>query len=188
MDISLVREKFQKPWNFNIVTDYSGDVSHWYYSFQEESLNSDDKLLYITAPERPDILGHLLELDGQRWIVWKLYREHFNKKLWQVLLLPSLDTLVLKTVPIASNALGSVPTTGDIKEYIIDVFIEDYGLKERTVPTAQPVESFQNVFYAAEKQFPKAEVFEAYYQDKKYKVDSLERNIGAVKIRATEDF
>jgi DNA polymerase III alpha subunit len=154
MDISRVREKFQKNWNFNILTNYSGDTTQWRYSLQEESLNSDDKLLYITSEQKPSLEGHLLELDNMRWIVWEAIKEHFNRKLWQYLLLPCIDKIVVNTVPVAKNAMGIVTVPDTSEEYELDVYVEDYGLKERTVPTKQPVESFQQVFYIAKYQMP----------------------------------
>jgi hypothetical protein len=187
MDISRVRMKFQKPWDFSLVTLCSCDTTHLLYSFEEESLNSDDKLLYVTSPTKPPLEGHLLERDSMHWIVWEAMREHFNKELWQFLLLPAIDTITLKTVPVEQNALGTVVVSGDSTDIDLSVYVDDYGLKERTVPTAQPVESFQQIFYAARYQMPADGVHELYYQGIKYKIDSIERVVGAYKIRATED-
>jgi hypothetical protein len=188
MDIANVRRVFQKNWNFTIVTNCLCDTTHWLYSLQEESLNSDDKLLYITNTVKPEIEGHLLELNGMRWIVWEAIKEHFNRDLWQYLLLPAIDKVLVKTVPVAENALGMVQVPGASEEFYLDVYVDDYGLKERTVPTQQPVESFQQIFYVAKEQMPdQSDIYELYYQGIKFKIDSLERVVGAFKIRATED-
>lgn len=188
MDISQVRRKFQKPWDFSVLTFYSIDLSQAYYSLQQESLNSDDMLLYITSNIIPKLEGSLMISKGQKWIVAKAMKEVVNQDLYEYLMLPALDTLTLKEYNTRTNALGVniVDESGII--HTLNCYLDDYSLKERTVPTAQPVESYQQVFIIAANELPEYDgVYELVYRGINYKIDSFEKVIGVIKIRATEN-
>jgi len=154
MDISQVRRKFQRLWDFTVLTNYSEDLSTAYYSLQQESLNSDDMLLYVTSSFKPDLEGSVIESNGQRWIVYQIFKDLVNKELYEFRLYPVLNQVTLKEVNLSSNDLGLVQTEGPDTEYVLDCYVEEYSLKERAVPTAQPVESYQQQFIVAANQLP----------------------------------
>ena len=63
-------------------------------------------LLYVTSTTPPMLEGSLLELNGQKWIVAIGMLEHFNASLYQYKLYPTIDTITLTELSIASNAIG----------------------------------------------------------------------------------
>ncbi len=188
MDISQVRRKFQKTWNFSVLTNYNVNLSTASYSLQQGSLNSDDMLLYVTSKVRPELEGSLIESQGQKWIVFQAMKEVANKNLYEYRLYPVTDILSLKSINIQKNDLGAVlvDSTGEV--IILHCFVEEFSMKERAVPTAQPVESVQQSFIIAANELPDYRgAYELYYRGLKFKIDSFERSIGLIKIRATED-
>jgi len=188
MDLSLIRRKFQHLWNFTVHTNYNIDLSTAYYSLQQGSLNSDDMLLYVTSEVIPKLEGSLIELQGQKWIVYLSMKELVNQNLYEYRLYPATDTLVIKAINIQTNDLGAVLVDDTGEETILHCYVEEYSLKERTVPTAQPVESYQQSFFIAANELPDYRgTYELYYRGIKFKIDSFERSIGLIKIRATED-
>ena len=188
MDISRVRLAFQKKWNFSFRTNSSIDLSQAYYSLQQESLNSDDMLLYVTSQIRPVIEGHVIEAEGQAWIVFQMFKEVVNQSLYEFRLYPVFDQVMLKQLGVASNDLGLVPVDGPSIGIIADCFIEEYSQKERTVPTKQPVESYQKSFIIAAEQVPDISTgYDLYYKGEKYKIESLENTYGIIRVRATKD-
>jgi len=188
MDMSLIRRKFQRLWDFTIHTNYSTNLSTAYYSLQQGSLNSDDMLLYVTSEVVPSLEGSLIESKGQKWIVYRVMKEVVNLNLYEYRLYPVTDTLVLKVINIQSNDLGSVLIDDTGEELTLHCFVEEYSMKEKTVPTAQPVESYQQSFFIAANELPDYRgAYELSYRGLKFKIDSFERSIGLVKIRATED-
>ena len=187
-DISRLRMKFQHKWDFIVHTNYSIDLLQARYSLQQESLNSDDMLLYITSEIIPSLEGSLIESKGQKWIVASVMKEVNNQNLYQYLLYPVTDTITIKEVSTATNAIGTLIVDDLGKETVLDCFVEAYSLKERTMPTAQPVESYQQTFFIAANQLPDYRgAYVLSYRGLKYKLDSFERSIGLIKIRATED-
>jgi len=188
MDISQVRRRFQKLWNFSVLTLHNVNLSTAHYSLQQGSLNSEDMLLYMTLGINPELNGSLLELDGQRWIVATSFKEAVNQNLYEYKLLPVTDTFILKTMETTSNALGVNIVSDTGIEKTMNCYIEEYSLKERTVPTAQPVESYQQSFIIAANELPDYRgTYELTYKGHKYKIDSFERSVGIIKIRATEN-
>jgi len=188
MDISQVRRKFQHLWDFTMLTSHNVNLSTAYYSLQQESLNSDDMLLYVTSDVVPSLEGSLLELEGQRWIVYLAMKELSNKKMYEYRLFPVTDTITIREVNTASNALGMVKVDDTGELITLDVFVEEYSLKERIVPTAQAVESYQQSFLVAANQLPNYRgTYILTYRGLNFKIDSFERSVGIIKIRCTED-
>lgn len=188
MDISKVRLRFQKAWNFTVLTNASVIISQARYSLQQESLNSKDMLLYVTCKTMPLIESHVIEGEGQRWIVYLAMKEVVNTDLYEFRLFPVTGSFTLEALNIATNDLGMMPASGDGETTEVDCYIEEYSLKERTVPTAQPVESYQQSFIVAASSIPDYHgAYKIYYKGIKFKVDSFERTAGMVRIRATED-
>ena len=187
MDISLVRRHFQRSWDFSAITNYTQNLFQAYYSLQQESLNSDDMLLYVTNPFKPELEGHLIESKAQKWIVYQAMKEVVNQQLYEFRLYPAIDTLILRTVTTASNAIGTVKVTQSGASYVLDCYILEYSIKERSVPTPQPGESNQQTFIIAAQQLPVGGAYVLSYKDKDYKIDSLEPLFGIYKIKATRD-
>ena len=188
MDMSQVRRKFQKLWNFSVLTNYNVNLSTAYYSLQQGSLNSDDMLLYVTSTVRPELEGSLIESQGQKWIVFQSMKEVVNQNLYEYRLYPVTDTISLKSINIQENDLGAVIVDDTGEVITLHCFVEEYSLKERSVPTAQAVESYQQSFFIAANELPDYRgAYVLSYNGLKYKIDSFERSIGLIKIRATED-
>lgn len=188
MDITQVRRRFQKKWNFSVLTLPRVDLSTAYYSLQQESLNSDDMLLYITSVVRPNLEGSLIESQGQKWIVYLGMKEVVNQNLYEFRLYPVTDQITMTQKTTTTNAIGTTIVSGSGTPVTLDCYVEEYSLKERTVPTAQPVESYQQSFLVAANQLPDYRgIYELTYRGLRFKIDSFERLIGLVKIRATED-
>jgi hypothetical protein len=188
MDISKVRLKFQRSWDFIIHTDASIDLSQALYSLEQGSLNSDNMLLYVTNLTLPPLEGHVIESHSQKWIVFKMFKEVVNEKLYEFRLYPVLGSLILRQVNSETNDLGLVPVSGPTTSYTLDCYIEEFSQKERTVPTKQPVESYEQTFLVAAKQMPTSlEAADLIYEGHKYKIGSFEHLNGIVKIRATKD-
>ena len=188
MNVAQVRRKFQKIWDFFVLTKYSIDLSTACYSLQQGSLNSDDMLLYVTSEVVPNLEGSLIESQGQKWIVVLAMKEVVNQNLYEYRMLPATDTLILREFNTVTNALGvNIISNSDVS-HTLHCYIEEYSLKERTVPTAQPVESYQQSFIIAANELPVyTGTYELIYRGIKFKIDSFERSIGIVKIRATEN-
>lgn len=188
MDIHQVRRRFQTLWNFSVLTNYNVNLSTAYYSLQQGSLTSDDMLLYVTSKINPELNGSLIELQNQKWIVATSFKELVNQDLYEYRLYPITDTFILKTMETTSNALGVNIVSDTGVEKIMNCYIEEYSLKERTVPTAQPVESYQQSFIIAANELPDYRgTYELTYKGHRYKIDSFERSVGLIKIRATEN-
>lgn len=186
MDISQIRRKFQHLWNFSVLTNYSIDLSTAYYSLQQGSLNSDDMLLYVTSEVVPKLEGSLIESQGQKWIVYQSMKEVVNQNLYEYKLYPVTDTLILKVINTQTNDLGAVLVDDTGEELTLHCFVEEYSLNERI--KAQPVESFkQSFFIAANELLDYRGVYVLYYRGIKFKINSFEKSIGLIKIRATED-
>lgn len=187
MDISLVRRHFQRSWDFSAITNYTENLFQAYYSLQQESLNSDDMLLYVTNPFKPNLEGHVIEAKAQRWIVYQVMKEVVNQQLYEFRLYPAISVLTLKVIDTAKNAIGTVSTVQTGASYALDCYVLDYSIKERSVPTPQPEESNQQTFIVAAKQLPPGAAYVLSYKDKDYKIDSLEPLFGIYKIKATRD-
>jgi len=188
MDIHLVRRKFQTTGNIFINTNPNVDISHVPYSLQQESLNSIDMLLYLTTAVDFALEGHILEIKGQKWIVFEKFKEVVNTQLYEYKLFPVTDILMVRFLNIETNALGKINSPGVGLEKVVNCFVDTRGLKERSVPSLQPLEAIQQIFYVARYEIPEDTVpYEIYYQGQKYKIDSTEKIIGAVKLRLTED-
>lgn len=187
MNISRVRKFFQKTWNFSMLTSYNKDLSTATYSLQQESLNSDNMLLYVTSEIIPELEGSLIEADGQKWIVAVAMKEVVNENLYEYRLYPVTDTLELISMVTQENAIGeNITAEGEITT--LHCYVDDYSLKERTVPTAQPVESYQQAFLIAFNELPDYRgIYILKYNGVPYKIDSFEKNVGLLKIRATEN-
>ena len=188
MDIAQIRRKFQTLWDFSMLTNYSIDLSTAYYSLQQESLNSDDMLLYVTSSVAPSLQGSLIESQGQKWIVALAMKEVVNLDLYEYKMFPVTDTITLTQLVTQENALG-INVMADVGvDITLHCYVEEYSLKERTVPTAQPVESYQQSFLIAANELPDYHgTYELSYRGIKFKIDSFERSVGLVKIRATEN-
>jgi len=188
MDIAQVRRRFQKEWNFSVLTLHNVNLSKACYSLQQGSLNSEDMLLYITSEVNPNLVGSLIELQEQKWIVYLAFKELVNQNLYEYKLLPVTDTFILRTLDTETNALGVNVVTDSGEDQVMSCFIEEYSLKERAVPTAQPVESYQQSFIIAANELPDYHgTYELSYKGLKFKIDSFEKAVGVVKIRATEN-
>jgi hypothetical protein len=188
MDIHLVRRKFQRTGNIFVDTDANIDLSHVPYSLQQESLNSINMFLYITTAVDLALEGHVLTIKNQKWIVQESMKETVNTQLFEYKLYPVTDLINVRLLDIRTNALGLIDKTGASIEHLVHCFVDDRGLKERAVPSAQPVEAIQQIFYVARYEMPDvSSPYEVYYQGNKYKVDSLEKISGAIKLRLTED-
>ena len=188
MDMSQIRLRFQKLWNFSVHTNYSVNLSKAYYSLQQGSLNSDDMLLYVTSTVVPNLEGSLIEAEGQKWIVALGMKEVVNKDLYEYRMYPVTDTIVIKEINTASNDLGLVLVDDTGTETTLHCYVEEYSLKERTVPTAQAVESYQQSFLIAANELPDYRgTYTLSYKGIRFKIDSFERAVGLIKIRATED-
>ncbi len=188
MDMTQIRLKFQKLWNFSVLTNYNVNLSTAYYSLQQGSLNSDDMLLYVTSTVVPELEGSLIEADGQKWIVALAMKEVVNSNLFEYRLYPVTDTISLKAINIQENDLGAILVDDTGEETLLHCFVEEYSLKERTTPTAQAIESYQQSFIIAANELPDYRgAYVLTYRGIKYKIDSFERVIGTIKIRATED-
>lgn len=187
MDISRVRMKFQKLWNFTVLTSYSINLNQAYYSLQQESLNSDDMLLYVTSTINPMLEGSLIEAYGQKWIVLVSMLEVVNKDLYEYKLFPATDIIVLQEFILQENALGSsAPSLG--ASYTIPCYLDEFTLKERSNPSAQPAEANVQSFIIAFNSIPDYKGhYVLTYKGLDYKIASFERDNGIVKIRAVEN-
>ena len=186
MNIHLVRRKFQVLGNITVSTDTNIDLSHLPYSLQQESLNSEKMLLYITTSVDLQLEGHLLIIKDQKWIVYQAMKETVNNQLYEYLLLPATDNLTIKFVSIEENALGLIETNQPTTETTVSCYVGDRGIKERG--SLPPVETIQQVFFVANKEMPNTSIpYEIYYFGKKYKINSTERVVGVIKFRLTED-
>ncbi len=183
MDIHQVRRKFQIVGEITVSTNTSLDISHVPYSLQQESLNSINMLLYITTATNLQLEGHVLNIKNQLWIVKKVMKETVNTAVYEYLLLPVLDVLVLRILNIVTNDIG-VQLEGIPSDYTVNCFIDD---RARAVRSNQLVDVIQQTFFVAIEEMPVDEVYEAYYRGRKYKISSLERLIGVVKLRLIED-
>ena len=187
-DISRTRLRFQRKWDFIVHTNYSIDINQARYSLQQESLNSDDMLLYITSEVVPELEGSLIESQGQIWIVATAMKEVANQDLYEYRLYPATDTITIRAINTITNAIGTVLVDDSGVETILNCYVEEYSLKERTVPTAQAVESYQQSFFVAANQLPDYRgAYVLTYRGLQFKIDSFERSVGLIKIRATED-
>jgi len=183
MDIHLVRRRFQTVGEITVVTNPNIDISHVPYSLQQESLNSVDMLLYVTTDVDLQLEGHVLNIKNQLWIVKKFMLEVVNTKLYEYLLLPVLDNLTLRVLDIVTNAMG-VTQEGTSIDTVVNCFIDD---RSRAVRSDQPLDVIQQTFFVAVQEMPVDEVYEVYYRDRKYKIASMERLVGVVKLRLIED-
>ena len=187
-DISRTRLKFQRKWDFVVHTNYSIDLNQARYSLQQGSLNSDDMLLYVTSKVLPSLEGSLIESRGQKWIVALAIKEVVNQDLYEYRMYPVTDEIILSELVTTTNAVGTNLVSDSGPSTTLYCYVDDYSLKERTTPTAQPVESYQQAFFVAANQLPNYRgAYVLTYKGLKFKIDSFERLIGLIKIRATED-
>ena len=183
MDIHLVRRRFQTLGKINVVTNPLVDLSQVPYSLQQESLNSIDMLLYITTENNLHLEGHVLDIKQQLWIVKKFMKEVVNTHLYEYLLLPVMDKLILRILTVSTNAMGIV-NEGASENLEVNCFIDD---RARAVRSEQPLDVIQQTFYVAVEEVPVAKIYEAFYKTRKYKIASMERLVGVVKFRLIED-
>ena len=188
MNIKNIRQKFQKKWNFLFLTSYYLDMSTAFYSLQQGSLNSDDMLLYVTVRNNPKLEGELIHLEGQTWIVASGFKEHSSRDLFEYKLYPANDILHFKVVHKIKNDVGIVELKETSEIVKVPCYVDDYSLKERTSPTKQVNEAFQKSFFIAANSLDIInKVYILFYRDQAYKLESLERSIGLIKVRATEN-
>ena len=187
MDIKLVRRFFQTPWDIPILTENYTVLDSAVYSLQQPTLNSDDHFLHVSTTVNPDLVGDLIVVGLQRFIVHKLMLERSNKNMLIYKLVVAYDDLVLHELIKYKNAIGTYVDSSVI-DHNCACALADYGKKERITPSAQPLDSYEQEFMIAFKQLPDYRgAYTLTYHGIKYKVASFELDGGLLKIRATEN-
>lgn len=184
MNIARVRNFFQKSWDITILTDNNANFNTCTYSLHQPTINSDDHFLYVTSEQNLNLVGDLLVIANQRFIVHKPMLEHSNIDTFVYKLIVAYDTLALDELTRKENAIGTY-----IDEIVLThtcaCAISNYGKKDRY---SQPIDSYEQEFLIAAKQLPSYRgAYNLRYHDVLYKVTSFELDAGQLKIRATEN-
>ena len=188
MDISQVRAHFQHPWDITSVTDPNINSLEAVYSLEQDPVGNKGIFLHVTADSKIPLEGHLLNIRQQPFIVYRQIKEVVNKNLYQFQLYQVTGQITLKALVMQKNAVGLVKASLSVPDLVLDTYLEYASMKEKTVPTSQPGEVFQQLFIVGKEQFTNAsEAFELYYQGLKYRYDSIELVNGIYLIRATRD-
>jgi hypothetical protein len=187
MDLARVRRFFQVPWDIYFLTDNQASHNDSFYSLQQPSINSDEQMLFVTTKVDPELLGDLIVINRQRFIVHKEMVERSNKDLTVYKLVVAYDDVILSEYIRHKNAIGAY-VDNVVIEHHCACAVAEYGKKERIKPSSQPVDSYEQEFLIAFKQLPDYRgAYKLNYHGITYKVTSFEVDGGLLKIRAVED-
>jgi len=202
MNIHSVRRRFQHKVDFFIPSKYTGNIFQGFYSLQQDPLNSERFLLYITISFKPNIVGHLIFIKNQPWLVHRFFKEVVNLSLYEYLLMPTNDMLDILVIRQSVNALGTSNTeiSTDGNNFLLDgnslfipnnrvhCILDTFSRKERINPTVQPADAYERTFFIARSQMIDYQVpIAVYYKGIRFKVMSKTPYDGAVELRATQE-
>lgn len=185
MDIANVRRHFQKPASFSVLTPYNKSLSRVLFNLSQGSLR-DEINLHITSDSDLNLIGHLIKIANQTYIVYRQLGEPFSTTHYLYNLLPAISIVSLAEITTAKNAIGSAPPTiGLYKDYFC--FINSYATAELQRPTQQVTQMYQQEFVLANKSIDLSKTYKLAYLGQAYKIKSKLLDNGLVKIFAVED-
>jgi len=197
MDVRSVRSRFQKKVDFFVSSNYTNKKIHLRYSLQQDTTTANNIQLFITSKTNPDLEGRYIEVEGQKYLVYKRLIEPQSKHQWAYDLLFMSEFIHLREIIASKNAIGGsvVMTTDGNKDkldgddlHIIDGIFPVHVKDSLATDTSQVVDTTRLIFLIPTRLPIKLnKSYIVYYQGLRYKQKTLGVTSGATVLQVTRE-